>query len=59
VQPAGGRVDSGASPPLRLSDEGKSARVLGAVRTLAVGLSTRDCLVLVKEAFKLAKLVPD
>jgi hypothetical protein len=39
----------GASPPW----------VLGVVRTLAVGLSTRDCLVLVKKAFKLAKVVPD
>jgi hypothetical protein len=33
--------------------------VLGAVRTLAVGLSTRECLVLVKKAFKLAKLASD
>jgi hypothetical protein len=32
---------------------------LGATRTLAVGLSSRDCLVLVKKAFKLTKLVPD
>jgi hypothetical protein len=39
----------GASPPW----------VLGVVRTLAVGLSTRDCLVLVKKAFKLAQVVPD
>jgi hypothetical protein len=39
----------GASPPW----------VLEVVRTLAVGLSTRDCLVLVKKAFKLAKVVPD
>jgi hypothetical protein len=40
---------AGASPPW----------VLGAVRTLAVGLSTRDCRVPVKKVFKLAKVVPD
>jgi hypothetical protein len=46
-------------PALRsVSDEGSPPWVLGASRTLAVGLSTRDCLVLVKKAFKLAKLVP-
>jgi hypothetical protein len=40
----------------RLGSGGHSSVTTG---QLAVGLSTRDCLVLVKKAFKLAKVVPD
>jgi hypothetical protein len=50
VQPAGGRVYSVLALRSVSPTGGSPPGVLGAVRTLPVGLSTRDCLVLVKKA---------